>query len=607
MNMPSAYEGKHPYIFVSYAHLDSDEVLPILSELESRGFRVWYDGGIEAGTEWPEYIATHLDGCEAVLALISEHALQSHNCRREINFAIELKKPMLVIYLRDVEMSLGMRMQLGTLQALFRNRHNSMESFMESLCQCSILLPCGDNDAQRTLPEREETDFWHKPLAKYDRETLQDFETAKAKAREGDFAEALEYYKLASEKCHVQAQYEVGMAYWEGRGTKADMEQAVTWLEMAAMQDHVEAQFMLGTIYDRYKSDRKNAFMWYSKASDQGHSGAMKALAYLYGSGLEGKKDLAAMAQLYLRTAQAGDPGAQTSLGRCYFKGEGVEKDPREAVKWWTLAAKSGDCNAQYELGTCLEEGIGIEKNLQEAVQWYRRSAVQGSAWARYRLGRCYEFGIGVEKDEKEAGKWFAQTEYMLYDIELTWDELDMASSQTAQWHYEEAVRLEKEKVRDYDAPENYYIAAKRGHLQAQKRLAELYEFGMLCLDVDLKDAAYWYGKAANQGDAEAQYDLYLCYQHGKGVEKNLQEAVRWLKLSANGGYADAMAALGWHFAAGKGVSKNEAEAFDWYQKAAEHGCASALNSLAECYEKGIGVKKNKLKANYYLHKYKKR
>ena len=25
------------------------------------GFRIWYDEGIEAGTEWPEYIAEHLE------------------------------------------------------------------------------------------------------------------------------------------------------------------------------------------------------------------------------------------------------------------------------------------------------------------------------------------------------------------------------------------------------------------------------------------------------------------------------------------------------------------------------------------------------------------
>ena len=43
------YEGTLPYLFVSYAHKNDAAVLEIISTLQSRGFRVWYDEGIEAG------------------------------------------------------------------------------------------------------------------------------------------------------------------------------------------------------------------------------------------------------------------------------------------------------------------------------------------------------------------------------------------------------------------------------------------------------------------------------------------------------------------------------------------------------------------------------
>ena len=609
MQKPNAYDGMLPFIFVSYAHLDSDAALPIISALEDRGFRVWYDGGIEAGTEWPEYIASHLNGCEAVLALVSNHSLDSHNCRREINFAIELKKPMLVVYLQEVELSLGMRMQLGTLQAMFRNRHSTMDSFMESLGQCSILQPCCAAASHQVQPISEESEFLSKPPVKYERRTQQDFEDGQAKARKGDFAGALEDYRLAADKCHVQAQYELGMAYYDGYGTKADLEQAITWFEMAAMQGYSEAQYMLGRIYERQRCDHGNAAFWFQKAADQGHNGAIKELAHLYKAGFGVEEDPAMMVRLYHRAAQASDPEAQAALGRCYLHGEGVEQNAKEAVKWFQQAAMAGESSAQVFLGECLEQGVGIEKDPKEATQWYRRSAVQGNTFACYRLGRCYEFGIGVAQDEKEAGKWFAEVDRSILEIietELTWDELDMASTQTAQWHYEQGLQLERQEICDYDAPENYYIAAKRGHLQAQKKLAECFEFGLLCLDIDLKSAAYWYRKAAEQGDAEAQYDVYEFYRNGKGVEKDLKEAIRWLEMAANGGYAFAMEVMGDCCLRGVGVPKRETEAFQWYQKAVEHGSVSAMQSLARCYEEGIGTKKNKLKANYYLHKYKK-
>ena len=52
------YEGTLPYLFVSYAHANDAAVLEIISTLQARGFRVWYDEGIEAGSEWPESIAS---------------------------------------------------------------------------------------------------------------------------------------------------------------------------------------------------------------------------------------------------------------------------------------------------------------------------------------------------------------------------------------------------------------------------------------------------------------------------------------------------------------------------------------------------------------------
>lgn len=37
------YEGDKPYIFISYAHADNDAVLPIVSDMHSRGYNIWYD------------------------------------------------------------------------------------------------------------------------------------------------------------------------------------------------------------------------------------------------------------------------------------------------------------------------------------------------------------------------------------------------------------------------------------------------------------------------------------------------------------------------------------------------------------------------------------
>lgn len=113
------YDGDKPYIFISYSHQDKELVYPLISELMERGYRVWFDDGIRLSEEWPESIAHHLFYAESVIFFISNSFCSSKNCKREVNFAIDKDKDMFAVFLEPVEMSLGMQMQLGTVQSIF--------------------------------------------------------------------------------------------------------------------------------------------------------------------------------------------------------------------------------------------------------------------------------------------------------------------------------------------------------------------------------------------------------------------------------------------------------------------------------------------------------
>ena len=148
-------ENRENFIFISYSHKDSDFVIPVIGELKRCGFNVWYDNGIEAGSEWTEYIAEKIEESAVVLVMLSKSALESHNCRREINFAIEEKKEMLVSYIEDVELSPGMRMQLNVLQALHLSNFNGKEEFTDSLVNSKILAPCKVFEEKKEPPKAE--------------------------------------------------------------------------------------------------------------------------------------------------------------------------------------------------------------------------------------------------------------------------------------------------------------------------------------------------------------------------------------------------------------------------------------------------------------------
>ena len=48
----------------------------------------------------------------------------------------------------------------------------------------------------------------------------------------------------------------------------------------------------------------------------------------------------------------------------------------------------------------------------------------------------------------------------------------------------------------------------------------------------DYAEAVRWYKKAADQGDADAQYDLGVAYYNGEGVPQDYAEAYFWENLA---------------------------------------------------------------------------
>ena len=87
---------------------------------------------------------------------------------------------------------------------------------------------------------------------------------------------------------------------------------------------------------------------------------------------------------------------------------------------------------------------------------------------------------------------------------------------------------------------------------------------------------------AAEQGDANAQYNLGVYYYNGEGVDQNYAEAVKWFRLAAEQGFATAQVILGSCYYNGEGVAYDYTEAVKWVRKAAEQGDAEAKQALEQ-------------------------
>lgn len=131
--MMHPYSGEKAYMFISYAHKDKQEVYPVINKLLDDGFRVWYDDGIDPGTEWDENIAKHIEECGYFIPFISENYLKSSNCKDELNFARDLDKDRFLVYLENVNLPSGMNMRLSRLQNIHKYAYDSFDEFYNKL------------------------------------------------------------------------------------------------------------------------------------------------------------------------------------------------------------------------------------------------------------------------------------------------------------------------------------------------------------------------------------------------------------------------------------------------------------------------------------------
>lgn len=152
------YEGDKPYIFVSYSHKDGDRVAPILDRMYREGYRIWYDEGIDWGTEWPAEIEKHLRASTVCLAFHSASSVESLNCRQEITFAIQNRKGILPIYLEQVTLKDGLEMQMTLYQAIHHWQYQEQEKFFARLFRSPLIQVCRDEAqvARTEEPPKEE-------------------------------------------------------------------------------------------------------------------------------------------------------------------------------------------------------------------------------------------------------------------------------------------------------------------------------------------------------------------------------------------------------------------------------------------------------------------
>jgi len=230
-----------------------------------------------------------------------------------------------------------------------------------------------------------------------------------------------------------------------------------------------------------------------------------------------------------LDAAEKGDAQAQVDAGLCYLHGVGgASQDDIQAVYYFQQA---NDMRGWFHLGYCQATGTGMEQDEKEGFKLIEKAANAGYIPARYNLAVCCVNGIGSEKHPKTAVKYFKEAAKAGYGPAMYSYALCCADGFGMKEKNDAAALEMLNKASETYAP-------------ALARLGFAHQFGLFGLEKNATKAAELYEKAAKMGDADALFQLAVCYANGFGIERDVNHALALFCQAADQGSAAAQYAL---------------------------------------------------------------
>jgi TPR repeat protein len=204
-----------------------------------------------------------------------------------------------------------------------------------------------------------------------------------------------------------------------------------------------------------------------------------------------------------------------------YAKASGAPKDEALALRWRLELVKLGDRRSIAEFSQRYDQGRGVPV---DKVKSYAFSVLSFDDWA---------FAMSPSSKPIE--------ESLVMRSKLSADDITKAekiiSEFIKKFHADMAVIAEQ---------------AYNGYVAEQKHQAEI-EIGL-------------YRKNAERGEADAQASMGVVLRNAQDRSRNLVEAANWLQKAADQGNASAQYNLGLCYFSGEGVGKDEIEAYAYWK-----------------------------------------
>lgn len=444
---------------------------------------------------------------------------------------------------------------------------------------------------------------------------------------------------LSAVEGNVDSVIELASMYRDGR--KPVVKSALVaqnWLRRACKSGDNERTLTLGI--SLYECGSEEAAPLLRKLIEAGVSDAKYYLGECYFRGLGVARNVESAVELLREAADCDNAEAQCTLGGCYLRGEGVGKDVKKAFSLLRKAESAGCVRAKISLASILDQLKEVQGDLLDTTV---KEAEEGDAASQLELAEKYATGDDVDEDMAKAVEWYRKA----FENENAPVEIKSKAGLALAMAYLDGKGVEK------DAGEAVKILVSAEETAAdasvQCALGGLYLnlSGDSIIEPDFDKGFSYLKKAAEQGEATAEFGLGACYARGWGTEKNVDAARRWIARAATHGQNDAIDTfkeqgateipdefrsaeasaedltkyhelkeralagdpdaqydLAESYYYGRcGAVENETEAVRWYRMSAAQDKPEAIYSLGICYYNGQGVDEDNDRAFYWFQK----
>lgn len=349
----------------------------------------------------------------------------------------------------------------------------------------------------------------------------------------------------------VDAQYQLGRCFADGKGVVRCIPDAMVWMRRAAEQGHRDAQGYLGQMFTFGQGRQRDYFdpaRWYANAEAE----AQENSTLLYPSGVNVERDEAEGIRWFQLAAEQGHPVALTHIGMLVHQGQkGFEKDTERGIAMLQQAAEQNFAGAHYALARVFRFGDGAAVDLSKALEHYRAAAEADHLDAAFEYGMLL-VGDGAQQDLTEGARWLAVAADRGHTL--------------AQLNFGNLYR------RGHGVEQNYHLAAfwfrrASAHPLAQLNLGRMYNMGQ-GVKRDYFEAAECYRKAATHGIPQAQFNLAMMYAKGEGVLRDDDKAGEWFLAAARQGHMEARMNIGLFHARGRLKASDPVRAMMWFDLA---------------------------------------